>query len=237
MKAERIPLGGKRARFIAFLGCDGSGKSAVIQGIKSHLEAAGYRVYLGHWMPRAVAVSYTRTENVENPHGKKPRGIVLSVLKLFWIWLNWRVTWARFATTTPRYHFVLFDRYHGDLIVDPKRYRYGGFLFLARLASLLMPQPDQIILLDAPVDVLLKRKREMSASELSQLREAYFAYCQRNSCSKIVDASQPVEKVIQAALQSLMQKSKGEQKRGLAFHGDGSNNSNFRSADKKSLHN
>lgn len=68
---------------------------------------------------------------------------------------------------------MLFDRYHADLLVDPKRYRYGGPIFLARLASRLMPQPDLVIFLDAEPEVLLSRKQEVSREALEAGRAAY----------------------------------------------------------------
>jgi thymidylate kinase len=91
---------------------------------------------------------------------------------------------------------VIFDRYHADLLVDPKRYRYGGPMCLARLASRLMPQPDLVIFLDAEPEVLLARKQEVSQKALEKSREKYLELCKMHQRFRIIDASQPLEKVV-----------------------------------------
>ncbi len=95
---------------------------------------------------------------------------------------------------------VLFDRYHADLLVDPRRYRYGGPMALARLASRLMPQPDVVVFLDAEPEVLLARKQEVSREALATAREKYLVLAASHPRFRVVDASQPLEKVIEDVL-------------------------------------
>ena len=189
--------------FIAFLGCDGSGKSAVIQGITEQLETKGHPVTLGHWRPKPFASSSGSSATADDPHGQVPRGFVSSILKLGWLWLNWRVAWFQHLRRDSRKSFVLFDRYHGDLLADPRRYRYGGPLWLARLASRLMPQPDRVIFLDAAPEVLLSRKQEVGIEALAASRAAYLALAQTNPQITIIDAGQPLGKVIADVLKML----------------------------------
>ena len=186
--------------FIAFLGCDGSGKSAVIQGVAQRLESTGQRVTLGHWRPRPFAASGANlSAAADDPHGQAPRGLAGSLLKLGWLWLNWWVAWLRYLRRDSRRGFVLFDRYHGDLLVDPRRYRYGGPSWLARLASRWMPQPDLVIFLDAEPEVLLSRKQEVGRDSLEIARRDYLKFCDRSARCRIIDASQPLETVISQA--------------------------------------
>ena len=193
--------------FIAFLGCDGSGKSAVIDGLKSLLEAEGHQVTLGHWRPKAFGTaSSTASQAADDPHGQSPRGFAASVLKLGWLWLNWWAAWFRHLRTNSRSGFVLFDRYHGDLLVDPIRYRYDGPMWLAKLASRLMPQPDIVFFLDAPPDVLLARKQEVPIETLVRSREAYLSLAETNDKVRVIDASLPFEQVIQDVLTPLPSK-------------------------------
>ena len=183
--------------FIAFLGCDGSGKSAVIQGIAARLTAEGHKVTLGHWRPKPFAAATgSQPNSADDPHGQSPRGLLTSILKLGWLWFNWWVAWLLYLRRDSRKGFVLFDRFHGDLLVDPKRYRYGGPLWLARLASRWMPQPEQVIFLDAPPEVLLSRKQEVSAESLNRSRAAYRKLAHNKHQFRIVDASQSLEAVI-----------------------------------------
>jgi thymidylate kinase len=190
--------------FISFLGCDGSGKSAVIAGVTERLRAQGVMVCHGHWRPRGFGGgSEAAAATAENPHGQNPRGWVSSLLKLGWLWLNWWLGWWRFLRHASRDGVLLFDRYHADLLVDPRRYRYGGPMALARLAGRLMPQPDLVIFLDADPEVLLSRKREVSREALAVARKKYLDLCGGHLRCKVVDASQPLEDVIEDVLRTV----------------------------------
>jgi thymidylate kinase len=190
--------------FIAFLGCDGSGKSAVIQGLSARLETDGHPVTLGHWRPKPFAPSSGDTSSAaDDPHGQHPRGCASSILKLGWLWLNWWVAWLRGLQHEARSGYVLFDRYHGDLLADPKRYRYGGPMGIARAASSLMPQPNQVIFLDASPAVLLSRKQEVSPESLERSRAAYLQLARTHPRFRIVDASRPLAEVIAEVMSGL----------------------------------
>jgi hypothetical protein len=168
--------------------------------VTARLEAEGHRVTLGHWRPKPFASSSGGTRSAaDDPHGEAPRGFASSILKLAWLWLNWWVAWFQYLRRDSRHGFVLFDRYHGDLLVDPKRYRYGGPLWLARLASRWMPQPDLVIFLDAEPNVLLSRKQEVGRDSLEIARREYLEFCDGNARCQIIDASQALETVISQA--------------------------------------
>jgi thymidylate kinase len=191
--------------FLSFLGCDGSGKSAVIAGVSERLEAQDEAVTLGHWRPQALdGGNDAAAATADDPHGQLPRGMASSVLKLGWLWLNWWCGWWKFLRKASRDGVVLFDRYHADLLVDPRRYRYGGPLWLARLASRLMPQPDVVVFLDAPPEVLLARKQEVSKEALAAAREKYLELCAGHPRFKVVDASQPLESVIEEVVKLMV---------------------------------
>jgi thymidylate kinase len=192
--------------FISFLGCDGSGKSAVIQQLTERLRAEGHEVVCGHWRPKAFATNPTETGGgpTDDPHGQAPRGLASSSLKLAWLWLNWWIGWCRGLGRVSKSGFVLFDRFHGDLLVDPRRYRYGGPIGLAKLATRLMPQPDRVLFLDAPPDVLLARKQEVSKEALEKSRASYLALCQTHERFLVIDASQALEDVVDDVYQQLM---------------------------------
>ncbi len=186
--------------FISFLGCDGYGKSAVIVGVSGHLREKGESVELGHWRPKPFSQQNTDTPAAaDDPHGQLPRGSLGSALKLAWLGFNWWVAWFRRLRRESRNGFVLFDRYNGDLLVDPRRYRYGGPTAIARLAVRMMPQPDLVIFLDAPPEVLLSRKQEVGEEVLATARTEYLVFCRAETRSLIVDASQPLDKVIAEA--------------------------------------
>jgi thymidylate kinase len=193
--------------FIAFLGCDGSGKSTVISGLSAELRKSGNEVSLGHWRPNVFSsVPNERAlASADDPHGQIPRGLFSSLLKLAWLWLNWWLGWFLSLFRAKSQGYLLFDRYHGDLLVDPIRYRYGGPMRAARLAVRLMPQPDLVIFLDAEPDVLLSRKQEVSREALVASRSRYLALCESNPNCRIVDAAQSLPAVVTDVLSHIRQ--------------------------------
>jgi thymidylate kinase len=187
--------------FIAFLGCDGSGKSSVIGGLAEHLKVHGEEVSLGHWAPRRNGTS--ASDSAEDPHGKPPRGQIISAAKLGYLGFKWWRGWWGGLRTQSRRGVLLFDRYHADLLVDPRRYRYGGPRWLATLASNWMPQPDIVFFLDAPPEVLMSRKQEVSHEALETSRRAYLKLASQNCRLKVIDASRPVNEVIADVLRQI----------------------------------
>ena len=188
--------------FIAFLGCDGSGKSAVIAAVSERSRAAGQAVAHGHWRPVAVGDSgkSRSLQDAAEPHGRSPRGGFGSVLKLGWICLNWWIGWFRFLRRQAKCGLLIFDRYHADLIVDPRRYRYGGPMWLARFASKWMPQPDIVFYLDAPPEILLSRKNEVPKAALEKSRAAYLRLAGDSRIIHVIDAARPLDEVVEDVL-------------------------------------
>jgi len=190
--------------FVAFLGCDGSGKSAVIESVSRVLEGQGIALTRGHWRPRPFAAAGSNAGgNADDPHGQSPRGFVPSILKLGWLWCNWWLGWLRGLGAARKHGVLLFDRYHADLLVDPRRYRYGGPEVLARWASRLMPQPDLAFFLDAPPGVLLSRKNEVDLRTLEELRKSYLALCNSQPRIAVVDVNRALDEVVRDVLDQI----------------------------------
>lgn len=182
--------------FVAILGCDGAGKSAVLDGLTERLEARGHRVHRHHWCPKLGAEGGVNLQGADDPHGQEPWGPVASMAKLGLLWLRWWRGWFSFLRRESRDGVVLFDRFHADLLVDPRRYRYGGPIWAASGIQRLLPQPDRAIFLDAPVDVLLERKQEVPEASLEQVRSRYRDLCRSRNELQIVDASLPLAEVV-----------------------------------------
>jgi thymidylate kinase len=121
---------------------------------------------------------------------------VSSALKLAYYlaeaWLGYALrVWPAKVQST----LVLFDRYYHDLLVDPRRYRYGGPMWLARLVGWLIPKPDIFILLDLPAEVAHARKPEVELDEAHRLRRRYLELA-RELGAHVVDASRPLDEVV-----------------------------------------
>jgi len=134
---------------------------------------------------------------VTDPHVQPLRGPISSLIKLAYWWIEYTLgylmnVYPRLAHST----LVLFDRYYHDVLVDAKRYRYGGSLWLAHLTGKIIPRPHLVILLDAPPQVLFARKQEVPFEEVNRQREKYVNLVRNLHSGHMVDASKPLEEVV-----------------------------------------
>ena len=67
-----------------------------------------------------------------------------------------------------QYILVIFDRYYDDILVDYKRYRYGGNVSIAKLVRYFIPKPDIYLVLTTDASIIHKRKQEVSLKELER---------------------------------------------------------------------
>jgi thymidylate kinase len=58
-----------------------------------------------------------------------------------------------------------------------------------------VPRPDLVVLLDAPSDLVQRRKQEVAAAETERQRGAYLAYVRALANGRVVDASRPLDEV------------------------------------------
>jgi thymidylate kinase len=170
----------------------------------------GRLVEMRHLKP--VLVSRRGCESVSivlDPHGKPPRSVLFSVAKIC-VWLL--EEWYAYSFQESKETLLICDRYYHDLLIDPKRYRYGGPTWGARLIGKLMPQPKLWVLLDAPAEILQVRKQEVPPTESARQREEYLAFVCKQRNHVIVNASQSLDKVIadvETAIQATTRKEGG----------------------------
>jgi thymidylate kinase len=182
-----------RGRFVVLLGPDGCGKSAVVGELARALAGDFAAVEARHYRPQ---VRWGAGGAVPDPHARPPRGRVGSALKLAFEVARFRlghrrVVRPRLAAGT----VVVFDRYFHDVLADPLRYRYGGPAWLARLAARLAPAPDLFVVIDAPVEVLQARKREVPPQASAAARHAYLALAGKLPRARVVDGARPLAQV------------------------------------------
>lgn len=186
---------------IVILGPDGAGKSSVIDELVGRFDRAGRAVKMRHLKPRTVARLRPQSGMiVVDPHGKPPRGAVLSLAKIvIWIIEEWYATLFHEKKGT----LLIYDRYYHDLLVDPKRYRFGAPLWIAQLVGKLMPQPKLWVLLNASVEALRSRKQEVTPEETARQCDAYVSFIRSRREHVIVDASQSLDRVISDVEQAI----------------------------------
>ena len=188
-----MPTGG----WIAIMGPDGAGKSAVIDAVRQQFKFAYHKVKCFHLRPKSLRPGRDTQQVVTDPHGKPPRGLLASVLKVFFLIADYWLGYAlKIAPAMRRSQLIVFDRYIYDLLVDSKRVRYGGPAWLLQLTARIVPHPDLVILLDAPPDVLWSRKQEVPFDEVMRQRDGYCKIAAQLPFATVVNASQPLADVI-----------------------------------------
>lgn len=199
-------LPGLSVPWITLLGVDGSGKSSVLRRLaerQKELPFKGIRVF--HRRPRLVYSSSSSPGSQVTHYSKPNHNRWMSMLKIVAMTLDWNLGfWRSIYSPAREGYLVVADRHSLlDMLVDPERYRYGGPPGFVRLALRLSPRPSLILLLDAPGEILLARKQELSQEKLTRLRSGYLEAFRNCSNCCLIDASRPLEEVVSEIVQVL----------------------------------
>jgi thymidylate kinase len=181
---------------LAVMGVDGAGKSTLLAELGRQAANCFRRQLSLHWHPTLRGGNPPNTD----PHGQPVRGSALSVVYLLMHLLDcWTAYALQVRPVLARSGLVLFDRYFHDVLVDPKRYRYGGPMAIARAICALCPKPHLVLALDASESIVRARKDEVSEEERSRQRQQYLALANRLPNPSVIDAGRPLIEVAAAA--------------------------------------
>lgn len=186
---------------IIFLGPDGVGKSTMINALCEKLPNDMDCSY--HYLVPGFLPNYRNVVNgkpVENPHASKTHGKAKSVVKLlFWL-VEYNLGNIFF---NKKNKLMIFDRYFYDIIVDPKRYCYGASKSIALFVAKFIPKPDLLIILDAPTNVIQKRKKEVPHSETERQRKEYLLLKNRFCTTIVIDTTNDISGNVNTIIKSL----------------------------------
>lgn len=198
-EAEAVVRNQARSPWIAIIGVDGTGKTSVLNQIEQSLPSLPFTsMEVLHRRPRIAYQNKVDQPGKIAHYQKPPHSALVSTIKLGVMLLDWQLGyWRRIKRQRASGALVVADRHSLlDLLADPLRYRYGGPARLIRFAVRLAPMPDLIILLDAPLEVLQKRKREVPIENLRVMRDKYLEMSRWLPNCVVIDASQPLAVVV-----------------------------------------
>ena len=150
-----------------------------------------------HWKPPLFSARRQAARGpATDPHGRPARNPAVSLCYFGFHWLEFLLgSHLRLRPITFRGGLVLIDRYYYDFFVDQRRYRLRVPQAVVRLGHFFLKKPDLVVLLDAPAEVLQQRKQEVPLAETERQRAAYLALVRGLGNGRVVDATQPPEKV------------------------------------------
>jgi thymidylate kinase len=178
---------------VVLLGPDGAGKSSVIEALGTKVAGAFARSTCSGFAPPLHRLFRRGTpSSTSQPHGLPARSLPTSLARAGYWWIYHTFRYLSLRRALARSTLVLNDRHFVDVLVDAKRYRYGGPSWLLRLIWRVIPKPDLVILLDAPAEVLQARKQEVLFEETARQRRAYLSLVRNLENGHVVDAAQPL---------------------------------------------
>ena len=205
-KARLMRLLRPQGVHLVLLGPDGAGKSSVERELKSALSSVFPRIECYGFVPAWIQnLLHGADRPTDTPHLLEERSPLFSVARALLYWLPANLLgYIGVRLQLSRGALIINDRHFVDALVDQKRYRFGGPVWLLKRVWAMIPKPDVVILLDASPDVLYARKQELPLEELANLRCRYLELVQSLSYGKIVNVQRPLEEVAQQLIETIL---------------------------------
>ncbi len=138
------------------------------------------------------------------PHATRPYGRTGSYAKLAYLFLDTFIGWRlHLLPLVQRGVLVILERPWPDIAVDPLRYRLDVPQSAVRAIGRLLPQPDLLLVMHAPPEVLRARKPELPLEESRRQLAAWRVVAPPGGRSVYVDATLPADAVAERALDAI----------------------------------
>jgi thymidylate kinase len=199
----------RSGRVIAILGPDGSGKSTFADALVAG-PLADEDVRRLHHRPGAFIAKSPSETPVTEPHAGDPYPGALALAKLGFLFADFEIGWwTKIKPFVRGGGWVVWERPWWDISIDPTRYRLQGCERVARMLGAALPAPDLVIILEAPVNVLLARKREVSEAELQRQTNDLRHVVPAKVRTVYLDSREPIPVLVEQATVELAMLEKG----------------------------
>ena len=185
---------------VSFMGVDGSGKSTLIELLRKKLKNKFRKIKYIHLRPYLILLDKSTVQS--NPHNSKATWpILLNFVRILYWLIIYRFFFYLFTNDSKQ--LIIFDRYAHDLIIDPIRYKFNLPNRITKFILNLFPNPSLWIILNAPIKVLEKRKKELPTKELKKQIISYLNFAKRRKNSIVVNTNQSTQSSLSVIIKKI----------------------------------
>jgi thymidylate kinase len=175
---RRVVVADRPGVSVALLGLDGAGKSTVSERLQSEVAWPTTQIYMGVWKQSRLDFLLRRVLGAQ---------LLLRIQRL-------GVAGARVRYHRALGRAVILDRFLVDADLPSTDLDWKGRA-TRRLVVRLAPEPDRLVFLDAPAEVVFARKGELDETEANARRAFYLALAAEPPW-RVVEATAPIEQVV-----------------------------------------
>ena len=185
---------------VSFMGVDGSGKSTLIELLRKRLKNKFRKIKYIHLRPYLILLDKSTVQ--ANPHkSKKTWPILLNFFRILYWLIIYRFFFYLFGNNSNQ--LIIFDRYAHDLMIDPIRYKFNLPNRVAKFILNLFPNPNLWIVVNAPIKVLEKRKKELPTKELKRQIRTYLNFAKQRKNSIVVNTNNSVQSCLSLIIKKI----------------------------------
>ena len=185
---------------VSFMGVDGSGKSTLIELLRKKLKNKFRKIKYIHLRPYLILLDKSTVQ--ANPHkSKKTWPILLNFFRILYWLIIYRFFFYLFGNNSNQ--LIIFDRYAHDLMIDPIRYKFNLPINITKFILNLFPNPNLWIVLNAPIKVLEKRKKELPTKELKKQIRSYLNFAKQRKNSIVVNTNNSVQSCLSLIIKKI----------------------------------
>ena len=185
---------------VSFMGVDGSGKSTLIELLRKKLKNKFRKIKYIHLRPYLILLDKSTVQ--ANPHkSKKTWPILLNFFRILYWLIIYRFFFYLFGNNSNQ--LIIFDRYAHDLMIDPIRYKFNLPINIAKFILDLFPNPNLWVVVNAPIKVLEKRKKELPTKELKRQIRTYLNFAKQRKNSIVVNTNNSVQSCLSLIIKKI----------------------------------